>query len=231
VKKNTITWIHEEPHMEKIRQYLRQEQPVKWLFYGDSITHGVLHTWGDRDYTQLFAERVRAELGRSQDIVLNTAISGNRTTQLMEQFDWRVRQFEPDVVFLMIGMNDCAADSGISVTAFDQNLRELHRRFAECNALPIYQTTCPILPGSAPSREPSFSDFMDAIRGVAADTASPLIDHEKFRQEHAAQPYFWMSNAFHPNGYGHRAFAYLLFRELGIHDPASLCCQLFFPGM
>ena len=90
--------------MEEIKQLLRADRPVKWLFYGDSITHGALHTFGWRDYTQIFAERLRYEMGRSMDVVINTAISGNSTRELLQGFDWRVAQFQPDVLLLMIGI-------------------------------------------------------------------------------------------------------------------------------
>jgi hypothetical protein len=38
-----------------------------------------------------------------------------------------------------------------------------------------------------------------------------------------------MSDAFHPNECGHRAFAHCLFHELGIFDPGSHCCRLHLP--
>ena len=44
---------------------------------------------GWRDYTQLFNERVRGELGRINDVVINTAISGNTTDNLLAGFDER----------------------------------------------------------------------------------------------------------------------------------------------
>ena len=76
--------------MDRVRAFINSPKPVKWLFYGDSITHGAYHTFGWRDYTQLFAERVRGEMGRNMDVVINTAISGNTTRQLLEGFSWRV---------------------------------------------------------------------------------------------------------------------------------------------
>lgn len=84
--------------MKRIKAFLECSDPVKWLFYGDSITHGAVHTFGRRDYTEYFAERVRAEMGRRMDMILNTAISGNTTQDLLESFDWRVAHFRPDVV-------------------------------------------------------------------------------------------------------------------------------------
>ncbi len=215
--------------MEDVTKWLAAPTPAKWLFYGDSITHGALHTFGLRDYTELFAERVRFELGRGLDVVINTAISGHNTRLLLEQYDWRVGQFAPQVVFVMIGMNDCGASSGISQAEFGANLETLVGRIRSDGGAAVLQTTCPILPGAAPDREPGFGPYMDQVRQVAAGTGAPLIDHERFWRERADRHYYWMSDAFHPNEYGHRAFAQLLFQALGIDDPASPCCRLFRP--
>jgi len=215
--------------MDAVKQLLKSDEPVKWLFYGDSITHGALHTFGKRDYTELFTERVRFELGRSRDVVIKTAISGNTTRPLLDDFDWRVAQFRPHVVFVMIGMNDCSESNPVTLAEFEKNLHTLTDRMEALDSRTVMQTTCPILPGSAPEREPHFDGYMDAVRRVAADRALPLIDHARFWAEHADKHDYWMSNAFHPNEYGHMAFAELLYRELDVHDPDSHCCRLYRP--
>jgi lysophospholipase L1-like esterase len=215
--------------MEKVKAFLRSKDPVKWLFYGDSITHGALHTFGCRDYTELFSERLRFELGRPRDIVIKTAISGNNTRSLLADFEWRVAQFRPHVVFLMIGMNDCSSKNDITLEEFERNLHELADRVLAIGGRPVLQTSSPILPGTAPDRTPHFGSYMDAVRRVAADRALPLIDHTRFWLQSEAKLYYWMSDAFHPNNWGHMAFAELLYRELDIFDPASHSCRFYRP--
>jgi lysophospholipase L1-like esterase len=215
--------------MDSIRQLFRRAQPATWLFYGDSITHGSFHTFGWRDYTQLFAERVRAELGRTTDLILNTAISGDTTRDLLAGFAPRVARLCPNVVFLMIGMNDCAAGSGVDRTQFAADLSRLIDALAEIGARPVLQTTCPLVPGAAPEREGSFAAYMDAVRAVAGQRGLPLVDHTRFWSANPERHPLWMSDAFHPNHYGHRAFAALIFQELGIYDPLSPTCRLFLP--
>lgn len=215
--------------MERVKKLLRSEEPLTWIFYGDSITHGVLHTFGYRDYAELFAERVRSELGRMMDVVATTAISGNTTRDLLASFDWRVARFRPDVVFLMIGMNDCSKEKGIGVEEFEKNVLELVDRITELGTVPVLQTTCPILPGQAPERLPYFDSYMDAIRKVSADRKLPLIDHTEHWREEEEHHFLWMSNAFHPNAYGHRAFAQYIYRCLDIYDAQSRSCQLMIP--
>jgi len=215
--------------MKEIKQLLHADRPVKWLFYGDSITHGALHTFGWRDYTQIFAERLRYELGRSMDVVINTAISGNSTRELLQGFDWRVAQFQPDVILLMIGMNDCSEGRNLDLKTFEQNLHSLVGKSCSIGARVVVQTTCPILPGTAPDREPFFDRYMDAVRRVAARHELPLVDHQRYWQEHADKHFYWMSNGFHPNEYGHRAFARLLHEALDIYDPDSPTGRLYLP--
>ncbi len=215
--------------MERVKQFLKSEVPCKWLFYGDSITHGVLHTFGWRDYAELFEERVRFELRRTMDIVINTAISGNTTRALLTGFDWRVAQFKPDVVFIMIGMNDCSKNNDITVEEFERNLLDLTAKTVALGALPVLQTTCPILPQQAPDRAPNFDSYMEKIRKVANECQFPIIDHTQYWQQNPNSHFYWMSNAFHPNNYGHRAFADYIYRCLEIHDVASLSCRLDIP--
>lgn len=215
--------------MERIHAILQRKEPVKWLFYGDSITHGAAHLFGARDYTEHFSERIRTESGRSQDIVIKTAISGNTTRNLLADFDWRLAQFQPHVVFLMIGMNDCSTDRKMPLEEFRANLALLVEKIGALGGLTILQTTCPILPGSAPGREENFPSFMQAIRDVAADSGLPLVDHEAYWKANEGRHYYWMSNAFHPNNAGHLAFAHHLFREMGIFDENSTTCRFFLP--
>lgn len=215
--------------MERVKKFLKSDEPVTWLFYGDSITHGVYNTMGWRDYTQLFNERVRNELGRMMDVVINTAISGNTTENLLESFDWRVKRFSPDVVFLMIGMNDCSDELNVPLERFKSNLENLARRFEELGSLCVMQTTCLILPGTAVDRGRNFADYMEAVREVARDNGLPLIDHTKYWQKHVDKLYLLMSNEFHPNEFGHRFFAKLIFEELEIFSKESICCSLLIP--
>lgn len=216
--------------MEKLKTYLQSDQPRKWLFYGDSITHGTYHTNGWHDYTQIFAERLRCGSFRPMDLVLNSAISGNTTRQLLETFDWRVASLKPDVVWIMIGMNDCAEKNNITVEEFGTNLVELVEKIRALGAEPVLQTTCPILPGSAPPREPYFPGFMDQIREAAGQQKVILVDHLRYWQERSEWHYLWMSDTIHPNEFGHRAFAKKLLLDLDLWDPAHYACKFYLQG-
>lgn len=213
--------------MAAIAELLEGDKPLTWLFYGDSITHGALHTFGSRDYTQHFAERIRFEMGRGMDVVINTAISGNTTDKLLESFDLRVARYRPDVAFIMIGMNDAAQSRGVPIAAFRDNLQELCDRVMALGTFLVLQTANPILPGADATREPHYPAYMDCVRELAEVNDLLLVDHERAWREQPGEHYFLMSDAIHPNQHGHLLFAHTLFEALGIFDPGrSRVCRL-----
>lgn len=214
--------------MERVKAILNGKQLTKWLFYGDSITHGAFHTFGWRDYTELFAERVRVELGRVNDVILNTANGGDNSAGLLSGFEWRVAQFKPAVVFIMIGMNDCC-DRCVPLDRYEANLHTLADRIAALDGLPVLQTTCPVVPGRASSREPHLPAYMDAVRRVAAARGLPLVDHRAHWESQPASQELWMSDGIHPNEFGHRVLARHLFAVLGIGDANSQMGRLHIP--
>jgi lysophospholipase L1-like esterase len=220
--------------MKRIHSLLKSAQPVKWVFYGDSITEGSRHTFGWRDYTELFEERVRAELNRRRDVMINTAISGNNSRDLLEDFEWRVAQFAPQVVFVMIGMNDASPERPVAPDEFRANVTELCGRIAKLSAVPVLQTTCLPLPqDSYPPRAANLLALMEVLREIAAAEKLPLIDHTRHWQsaiqENPHRAHFWMNNLCHPNQFGHRAFAEVIFKALGIFDEQSFVCRQFIP--
>ena len=81
--------------LDRIKALLAGNDALTWVITGDSITHGALHTLGWRSYPEHFAERVRWELRRMRDVVINTGISGERTGGLLKDFDWRAARFQP----------------------------------------------------------------------------------------------------------------------------------------
>ena len=71
--------------MEKITEHIKNKryQPWTWVFYGDSITHGAVHTFSDRSFVELFHERLRGECGKKSDVVINSGSSGYSSFELL----------------------------------------------------------------------------------------------------------------------------------------------------
>jgi acyl-CoA thioesterase-1 len=210
--------------LARIKAILETKTPIKWVFVGDSITHGAKHTFGARSYPEIFGERIRWELRRVRDVIINTAISGNTATDILADYEWRIRQFSPAVVFIMVGTNDANEKRAISTDLFQTQLQEMVRLIRRENAVPVLQTPNTVLIEKATGRE-RIAEYVEAIRRAAAAEGTILVDHW---QHWAAQGksnilelHKWLNDELHPNGRGHDEMAKTLFRALGIYDPAS----------
>ena len=221
------------PGLEPLRRRMDAELPVKWLFTGDSVTHGALHTWGHRDYTELFSERIRWELGRYRDLILNTGVSGRTIADLAADLDWSVFQFRPDVVLLMFGINDSRGGTD-GVDEFRRQLGNVIERIRDFNAATtiLLQTPNPVLPEAFPLRA-ALPSYAEAVRRTATAMQVPLIDHWDYWQRAAEADSLrriaWMNDELHPNAYGHLAIAAHLLRELELWDAQSQSGRLFLP--
>jgi acyl-CoA thioesterase-1 len=218
---------------DNIQQLLRGKDPVTWVFTGDSITHGAFHTMGWRSYVEHFAERVRFELKRSRDIVINTGISGNRMTGLVPDAEWRVHRFQPHVVSLMMGMNDCVAGRAGRET-YRTELTKFFAMLNERKSLLLLHTPNPIvIIDAAKELRKDLPAYVDILRKFASDNAIPLVDHyqhwQEVRKDMYAMIYVLNDANIHPNHFGHSLLANLMFEKLGIFDPASRVCRLFIP--
>lgn len=217
--------------VEGLKTLLKSSEPVTWVLTGDSITHGALHTYGWRSYPEHFAERVRWELRRVRDVVINTGISGDRTGGLLKDLHWRVLRFQPDVVSVMLGMNDCTAGEAGRAT-FRTNLEGIVEKTLAAGAVPLLHSPNTIYQRNAGGRA-DLEAYADIVREVAEARKIALVDHWRHWQttkpdQEALLP--WLEDrSIHPGVYGHREMAKLTFRVLGIYDEQSPTCKLEVP--
>ncbi|WP_045256740.1 SGNH/GDSL hydrolase family protein [Microbacterium hydrocarbonoxydans] len=217
--------------VRRLAEALGGAAPLTWVITGDSITHGLVHTQGARSYPEHLHELVRGELGRTRDIVINSAISGHRLTDILGDFDRRVASWRPDVVTLMIGTNDLSTGPDrvtVEPADFAASLGEFVDRVRALGAIVVLQTPPSIDVPNAPGRE-RIVDFVEAVREVAASEDALLVDqHTRFTAiGHGGVPWGLMGDPFHPNAAGHAALALELARELGIRpDPSRTLALL-----
>lgn len=157
--------------LDGVRQLLKGRDPVRWVFAGDSITQGAKHTFGYRAFPEIFAERVRWEMRRGRDVVINSAISGSTSEDILDDFEWRIAQFRPNVVLLMIGTNDAAYPS-ITPNSFGNTIRKLVGCMVDGGAIPTLITPNPILKAAAPKRQ-----RLDEFAVVLRETAGTMNMH------------------------------------------------------
>lgn len=206
-----------------------RQKPLKWIFTGDSITQGAKHTLGYRSYPEIFSEHVRFEMNRSRDFIINTAVSGQTTREILADFDWRAAQFSPAVVSLMIGTNDAAKSRRIPVEEYGKNLETLVQKIREIKAIPLLQTPNTIDMGGEPAKNErsDLPSFVDMMRKIATRQNLVLVDHWRFWEANHDKILAenWRNDPLHPNGKGHLEMARLLFRHLDICDDHSFTCS------
>ena len=214
---------------DRLREIL-SGPPVTWVFLGDSITQGVAHTHGHRGYVEHFAERVRGELGRRGDAVINSGVSGATAEDLLPEFHWRAGRFAPDVVFVMFGTNDILAGED-GVRAFRYRLDQIVQRSRDVGATVVLQTPPPVLEDDG--RGPRLiALYAEAVRDVARDLGVLVVDHAAAWEAAASDagedvaPAGWLDDTFHPGARGHHELTLTLLSTIGIADPASEVCSL-----
>ncbi len=187
-----------------------------WVFAGDSITHGVVHTGTSRDYVELFAEQVR--WARFGEVMVTTGYSGWRITDLAAHLDYAVLRHRPEVVSLMFGTNDCAEDSGSSPEQFAADYRrQLDQITAAGAPRLILQTPPGVTPAASGGRAAALPAFVDQVRRIADERGLLLVDHFAHWQAAGDDAEPWYADPFHPNAAGHAEMARLLCETL--HAP------------
>lgn len=212
---------------------IRGDKGSSIVFTGDSITHGPLHTKGYRSYTEHFRERLKEKFKNNiikEDImVFNTGVSGATTRDVIRDFNICVNIYDPDIVFIMLGMND-SSNEIVPLEEYRSNILELINKVREIGAIPIIQTSN-IIKMDLSRKNLKF--YMDIVREVARENNVMLIDHyshwEELEKENSNLKNELLNDLIHPNENGHLEMAKFIFKELDIFDEESYTCNLSYP--
>ena len=183
---------------EKIRGLLERETPVTYLFMGDSITHGVV-TEGYDNVPQLFAKYLD-ELGRTDDVVLNTGVTNATIATTLDQIEPRLMRYRPDVVMIMLGTNDSSNRGentvtgeasanlhGITVEQYKERYKELIGKVHETNkdASVVLRVPCPMV-GQTLTPHEGYKEKFAAIYEIAEEMRADIpglniavVDHHQ----------------------------------------------------
>lgn len=189
-------------------------EPMKWLFVGDSITHGAWHTFGYDSVTQLWEKYIREDWGRRDDTVLNTGVSGATASEFLARLDTRYEPYaDADVVVIMFGTNDCCFPGVIDRALFKAQLGGIVDMVRARGSQAVLRAPQPQRE-DAGERATAIVPFVQAVREVAREKNVPLVDHfQNFSALQRECPEAFlalMSDAVHPNIRGH----YRMFREM-----------------
>lgn len=104
----------------------QQQAPLTILALGDSLTEG-LGVANDDNYPAQLEARLK-EMGYKNTKVINSGLSGETSTGLVNRLDW-VLQTKPDITILTVGAND--AIRGIDAATVEANIRTAVKRLQD----------------------------------------------------------------------------------------------------
>lgn len=216
---------------EELARRLARPEPMDWLFMGDSITHGALHTTGYDSLPQILEKYIREEWNRPDDHFINTGVSGATTDFHMNHYEERYTRYQRSgVAVIMFGTNDAAI--GPEIPVFTEHLRKMARDCRKNGTIVILRTPNKI-PDDCEPRSENLPGYAEAVRKIAKEENCILADH--FRTwENALNtrdllilPFQdWQNDSIHPNAQGQLIMAQELIYEMGLWRENSAICRL-----
>ena len=210
-----------------ILSLLRAKSPVTWLFTGDNVIQGTGSTDGRRSCVEIFAERVRGELRRAGDVVINTGVSGDTAPQLLSTLKRRVSRYHPDVVVISLGINDCKAGLA-GRDAFRSTMRELLDRIRTGGSIPLVLLPHPIYTPATRNRS-DLREYVEILRQEIVRDEVPCVDHWQDWLQNWPEPNATRSRLsdgrIQLNAAAHQHLAGLIFKTLQIFDERSEACK------
>lgn len=193
--------------------------PVSWLFVGDSFTpKDVTEPRPWRVFTNRFAGVVRAEFQRPKDVFIDATFPSARLSEVLFDFEKRIAKFEPDICFLSLSIAEADAKS---VDRFEKMLVRLIRWSKNFDCQLVVQTP-PCLPSRSDAELTRRLILIESIRGIAAEHATPLVDHWEHWESatsQVGQTETWFDAESHtPAEQGHRQLAKRLIQDLKLND-------------
>ncbi|MCI8539361.1 MAG: hypothetical protein HFF18_12000 [Oscillospiraceae bacterium] len=204
---------------EEIAGLVSSEEPLTWLFMGDSITHGALWTKGYDSVPQTF-DKYLDFLGRNQDVVINTAVSGATAGSTLRTIEHRLEQYTPDVVAIMLGTND-AANSYSDGGSYEANLEAIISAVRAKNPDAVIVLRSPTGHWTGSNVVP----YCETMKRVAEAHGLIYVDQYTETQEALDTYSSWIKgsqlfygNNLHPGALGQLAMAKMFIKAIGLWD-------------
>lgn len=205
---------------ERITELLEDVQPHTWVFTGDNL--GFQAEQARRGWIEHFSDFVHEKIERKQDIILNSTIADSSIEHILNEVEWRILRFQPDVVLLMPSADECARH-GENV-GFRDNLQQLTERLHDEGCTVVLNTPpCPSI--ANPSQTTSMKTAVSRIRSVASRTGAVLADHfshwQASIQHNGSNANLHAESGKQPSARGHRELARRLLKSLNIRTRHS----------
>ena len=195
--------------VEKTRRDLESGCNVTIVAFGDSITVGYAVRRGFPSFwKQMLAEKYPEAVVE----MINSGISGDTSPDGLARLDWAALSYEPDLVTINFGINDCVL--GLGLEEFEMNFVEMVRRIrASPNSEILLLSSQPL---ETPPYDRLVLDYYQAVERVAREMDVGFVDvyGAWMRAVRAGTPLpsLILPGLDHPNEAGYRIIAEELMR-------------------
>jgi acyl-CoA thioesterase I len=156
-------------YVERTRRDIESGADATIVCFGDSITAGYAVR---RGFPSFLLESLRQRFPDSKIEMINSGISGDTSQDGLSRLDWAVLSYEPDLVTINFGINDCVL--GLSLEEFEMNLVVMVRRI---RAGPDSEI---LLLSSQPLESPPYDqrvlDYYQTVETVAKEMNVGFVD-------------------------------------------------------
>lgn len=214
-----LAWNQANPYLQTLHDYVNDKAtPRTWVFVGDSITANDGNVSdGFRNYSEIFESYLTNNLGRPDDTVVNTAVSGWKIGNINYERD--IAAYHPDVVYIKIGTNDSFASDQDAAT-FKTDMRTLFTKIKESGAIPVIAVANGFSSnwGLKSQTENFAARYPSAIRELAYEMNLLMVDYYSvYEADKARSDNNWFNaDTIHPNRQGFLALAQTLINDLDL---------------
>lgn len=196
------------------------------LFQGDSITD----TGRDRDkdslgtgYAYIAASWFSALYPEKQVRFLNRGISGNRVRDLEERWDEDCLSLQPDVLSILIGINDCwrrfSRNDPTSTEAYRNGYAGLLTRVREESQAKLILMEPFLIPATPEQRKwrEDLDPKIQAVRELALEFGALYVPLDGLFAQACSlrEPTSWAHDGVHPSPAGHGLIAQAWLKTIG----------------
>lgn len=195
--------------VERTVEDLQNGCDVTIVAFGDSITAGFAVR---RGFPSFWKEMLQKKYPEARIGMINSGTSGDTTMDGLARLDWSVLSYEPDLVTINFGINDCVL--GLGLEEFEMNFVEMVRRIRSGSGSKV------LLLSSQPLETPPYDrlvlDYYQTIERVAREMDVGFVDvygawMERVRQGMPLGTLI-LPGLDHPNEEGYRIIAEELMR-------------------
>ena len=194
----------QERFVEKTRKDLESGCNVTIVAFGDSITAGFAVR---RGFPSFWKQMLAEKYPEANVEMINSGISGDMSQDGLARLDWAALSYEPDLITINFGINDCVL--GLGLEEFEMDLVEMVQRIrAGPNSEILLLSSQPL---ETPPYDVLVLDYYQAVERVAKEMDVGFVDVYGGWMKHvyAGTPLssLILSGLDHPNEAGYRIIA------------------------